>query len=326
MEELTPIRFSLARYFSPNSHKVAISVPELVQQTNEFSTKNRPGCQPTYEKSKHPQELFLRYNVKCKLKESDPNGHDVKVRFDLEQVKDEATAKNLDVEASCSCPAFLWWGAQWNMHQRDALEGEPRPLLTAPTERLDLRGHFVICKHLKAVFERILPSVQHNIVNILRDREVERRKKLEEEKEPKPRIRKKRGPEPSAPTTPSAPPPPPGVIKRDTPATPGEKQRVPVLDREIIPVTPARTPIPMIPELDDDYVARGTRDVPATIKPFTDQDRVNTDRIEHDWELEDKQPLLGELKDDDPDNRAGRDWELEDEQPFLDRLEDEEED
>ena len=54
-------------------------------------------------------------------------------------------------------------------HQRDGLLGEPRPLLQAPTERLDLRSNYVICKHCKAVFERILPSVQHNINNITRD-------------------------------------------------------------------------------------------------------------------------------------------------------------
>ncbi len=75
-----------------------------------------------------------------------------------------------------NCPAFLYWGAQWNLHQRDGLLGTPRPELSAPTERLDLRGNFVICKHIHAVFERILPSVQHNIVKILREREVERKK------------------------------------------------------------------------------------------------------------------------------------------------------
>src|SRR5208282_3255265 len=72
----------------------------------------------------------------------------------------------------------LYWGAQWNLHQRDGLEGTPRPQLKAPTERLDLRGHFVVCKHVYVVFKRILPSVQHNIVKILREREVQ--KKTEE--------------------------------------------------------------------------------------------------------------------------------------------------
>lgn len=59
---------------------------------------------------------------------------------------------------------------------RRAARQPARPELKAPTERLDLRGNYVICKHLHAVFERILPSVQHNVVNILRKREVERKK------------------------------------------------------------------------------------------------------------------------------------------------------
>ena len=41
---------------------------------------------------------------------------------------------------------------------------------------MDLRGHFVICKHCYVVFKRILPSVQHNIVKILREREMQRKK------------------------------------------------------------------------------------------------------------------------------------------------------
>jgi hypothetical protein len=70
----------------------------------------------------------------------------------------------------------LYWGAQWNLHQRDGLLGEPRPELVAPTERLDLRKQFVICKHCKAVLERILPSVQHNIQNIIREKTVQKNK------------------------------------------------------------------------------------------------------------------------------------------------------
>jgi hypothetical protein len=149
--------------------KVAISLPELVQQTNAFSKKNRPGCAASLINS-DPKELFLNYNVKCKLKTSDPAGHDVRVKFDVTKVEESRMAKDLNVQVSCSCPAFLYWGAQWNLHQRDGLYGDPRPELVAPTERLDLRGNYVICKHVHAVFERILPSVQHNIVKILRER------------------------------------------------------------------------------------------------------------------------------------------------------------
>ena len=156
--------------------KTAISLPELVRQTNAFSKKYRPGCQPKLLDS-NPKALFLHYNVKCNKEDSDPAGHDVRVQFDVTKVQETQKAKDLDIQVQCSCPAFLYWGAQWNLHQRDGLLGPARPALQAPKERLDLRGNYVICKHIHAVFERILPSVQHNIVNILRKREVERRTK-----------------------------------------------------------------------------------------------------------------------------------------------------
>ncbi len=167
-------------YVSAPFTKVAISLPELIRDTNAFSVKRRAGCEPTLTKSR-PKELFLEYKVVCHENYSDPRGHDVQVQFDLSQVEKTQDAKRLDVRCNCSCPAFLYWGAQWNVNQRDGLLGEARPLLQAPTERLDLRGNFVICKHCKAVFERILPAVQNNIQTIVRKREVELNKKRLEE-------------------------------------------------------------------------------------------------------------------------------------------------
>jgi hypothetical protein len=168
----------------PPYTKVAISLPELVRQTNAFSVKRRAGCNATLKRSR-PKELYLEYNVVCHESYSDPRGHDVQVQFDLSQVEETQDAKRLDVRVSCSCPAFLYWGAQWNLHQRDGLHGQARPLLQAPTQRLDLRGNFVICKHVKAVFERILPSVQYNITKVVREREVKRtRERVEKEERP----------------------------------------------------------------------------------------------------------------------------------------------
>lgn len=175
MSERVYISFTLGLYETPRSHKVAISLPDLVRETNAFSHKYEGGCNATLLES-NPKELYLRYNVKCSKPDSDPAGHDVRVHFDVSKLAETQKAKDLDVRVSCSCPAFLYWGAQWNLHQRDGLEGQPRPKLQAPTERLDLRGHFVICKHCYVVFKRILPSVQHNIVKILREREVQRHK------------------------------------------------------------------------------------------------------------------------------------------------------
>jgi hypothetical protein len=173
MVERVYISFTLGLYETPRSHKVAISLPDLVRETNAFSHKYEGGCNATLLES-NPKDLYLRYNVKCSKPDSDPAGHDVRVHFDVSKLAETQKAKDLDVRVSCSCPAFLYWGAQWNLHQRDGLEGQPRPQLQAPTERLDLRGHFVICKHCYVVFKRILPSVQHNIVKILREREVKR--------------------------------------------------------------------------------------------------------------------------------------------------------
>jgi hypothetical protein len=165
------VSFKLSDYHQ-HHYKIAISLPELVEATNAFSVKNRPGCTPHLEAS-DPKDLFLRYNVKCNLETSDPKGHDVKVHFDVSKVTPEMRANDLDIKCTCSCPAFLYWGAQWNLNEKGGLEGEARPKLQAPKERLDLRTNFVICKHCKAVFERILPAVQHNIQNLVREKVVE---------------------------------------------------------------------------------------------------------------------------------------------------------
>ena len=187
MTDRVYITVKLSQLLDSKTHKIAISLPELVQQTNSFSVKNRPGCAPQLLDS-NPQDLYLHYNVKCNLSTSDPAGHDVRVHFDVSKVEKEQKSKDLDVRVSCSCPAFLYWGAQWNLHQRDGLEGTPRPELTAPTERLDLRSHFVICKHCKAVMERVLPSVQHNVVNLLREKEME---EIKERKKKQPEVQER---------------------------------------------------------------------------------------------------------------------------------------
>jgi hypothetical protein len=264
---MASIHFKLGDYMQ-GKYKVAMSLPEITEQTNNFSVKNAPGCVATLTGSS-PKELFLRYNVTCHLKKSDPAGHEVKIRFDLDAITDETKSKDLDVYAACSCPAFLYWGAQWNLHQRDALEGESRPLLTAPTERLDLRNHFLICKHVKVVMDRILPSVQHNIVKIVRKRHVDKYHLEHPEPKLEPVPKRKLPATPKAEVLPAPPPAIPAkkVIERSTPATPEEREKVPVLKEQPVTPTPvveaepaaaaaspkpAPTPIPMIDDLEDE--------------------------------------------------------------------------
>jgi hypothetical protein len=172
------VRFPIES-FRRGNYKVAVSLKDLIQQTNSFSQIDKEGearikgCVPTLKESS-PKEMYLHYNVKCSLRNSDPNGHDVKVRFDYENVEEGSRYDNVDVRVSCTCKAFLYWGAQWNLYKEDALEGQPRPLLQAPTDRLDLRSGFLICKHVKVVLDRIIPSVQRVINDISRRKQVER--------------------------------------------------------------------------------------------------------------------------------------------------------
>ena len=124
-------------------YKIAISIKDLVNQSNAFSKKYVGGCTPSLIKS-DPKKLFMQYKVVCTKSDSDPQGHDVRVQFDLSKITTTSNLQNLDVRCSCSCPAYLYWGAQWNSHQVDALEGPARPLLQAPTEQLDKRNGYMV--------------------------------------------------------------------------------------------------------------------------------------------------------------------------------------
>ena len=167
-------------YLAVSRYKVALNIRELTTLTNQFSLKYVKGCVPTLIRSL-PKELSMQYRVKCQKEDSDPAGHEVRVKFDISQVTKDTTLNDLQVRCSCTCPAFLYWGAQWHLHEQDSLEGQPRPLLQAPQERLDLRNGYMICKHVKVVSDRIIPSISKVIKNISRDLLVKENKTREEQ-------------------------------------------------------------------------------------------------------------------------------------------------
>jgi hypothetical protein len=57
--------------------------------------------------------------------------------------------EKLHVRVNCSCPSFVFWGAQFNAYMGDYLYGAIRPKLTKPGKR-DPEGKFLICKHILA--------------------------------------------------------------------------------------------------------------------------------------------------------------------------------
>jgi hypothetical protein len=137
-------------------YKLAFSLNELVALTSEFSTKKAPNCLASVTRT-DTKAFLLTYRVVCKESYSDPRGHKVSIKFDPTKIDSESTVDNLDVRVQCSCPAFLYWGAQWNLFDGDALYGTPRPMLQPPTE--GKRFQFVICKHIKVVSDRITPVI-----------------------------------------------------------------------------------------------------------------------------------------------------------------------
>jgi len=232
------------QHLENRKYKVAFSIKELVQESNGFSKKFVGGCTPILIKS-DPKNLFMNYKVTCTKEDSDPRGHEVRVQFDLSKIDTSSTINNLDVKCSCGCPAFLYWGAQWNLHQLDSLEGVPRPKLQAPTEKLDKRDTYFICKHIKVVSDRITPAITNVLNNIKnkiklerirkdQEREVQENQKdvdrLEEEVQPN---QEPRTPPPAKPKTPPAPVKPP--VKAPARPKPNREQL------EMGVKTPART-------------------------------------------------------------------------------------
>lgn len=58
-------------------------------------------------------------------------------------------ALKLHVRVSCTCPSFLFWGAQYNAVMGDYFYGKIRPKFTPPKKR-DPAGRFLVCKHVLA--------------------------------------------------------------------------------------------------------------------------------------------------------------------------------
>ena len=61
----------------------------------------------------------------------------------------------IDVTMRCSCPAWLYSGAQWWALQEGYLYGLPRPKAIAPKLERNLKPRKYLCKHLVAVVEHM---------------------------------------------------------------------------------------------------------------------------------------------------------------------------
>ncbi len=143
-----------AKVFGPLAHLLhsGATLRELLHATPAHSYSKGVRQVSFIGMNKRPDLWHITYRVWGHEKKSDPRGHLVKLRF---LVEPDVDPQDLEVEVSCDCYAFVYWGAQYNVKQMTALE---RPIknrdgqidMSAPE---DLGRDYVICKHIAAVVE-----------------------------------------------------------------------------------------------------------------------------------------------------------------------------
>jgi len=166
--ECTSVRYS----YGPNIKK-AISLKNLAARTSEFSKKKAPGCNARLiENATNIKNNRFVYRVKSFERESDPSGHIVTVQ--LHPKKGQTRIMDIDVEISCSCKFWQFWGPDFNAQRGDYLEGDPTSTggLDSSDPYYHLRKKNLICKHVLAVskvFERFANRYKIRVFRELKD-------------------------------------------------------------------------------------------------------------------------------------------------------------
>lgn len=94
--------------------------------------------------------------------------------------------QKLHVRISCTCPSFLFWGAQYNAVMGDYFYGKIRPKFTPPKKR-DPAGRFLVCKHVLACIPIVsnyrVRGISEDVKRRLKEPlKIELEKKIPEEK------------------------------------------------------------------------------------------------------------------------------------------------
>lgn len=105
----------------------------------------RENSDGTYQ---HARWFFI---VKCDHEDSDPNGHRVRISLKNPNVVPEAVVDTAiyqeEVKVSCTCPAFLYYGARYNAQEQDYFDPHPtqRGKVVPPQPE---KKRNLICKHI----------------------------------------------------------------------------------------------------------------------------------------------------------------------------------
>jgi len=153
-----------------------VTLGDLIHETPSNSISKGVASVAFMGMNKNKGLWHITYRVFGKESYSDPRGHLVKMRF----LPDPETqdVNDLEVEVSCDCGAFVFWGAQYNVKQRTALErdiywtdrnGRTSLDQSAPTEP---EHNYVICKHIFAAAQRCASLIKRHLEMHKRDEEL----------------------------------------------------------------------------------------------------------------------------------------------------------
>lgn len=126
--------------------KSAVTLWDLRRRTSPFSKKYVPGCTARLLRTEAKRGRWL-FRVTCSKPDSKKEGHIVRIRILKGKGRKMVTR---DVQVSCSCGAWKYWGADFNAAGGEYLEGPPRSDGSAPDIR-DPGRTYLICKHVYTV-------------------------------------------------------------------------------------------------------------------------------------------------------------------------------
>jgi hypothetical protein len=126
--------------------KSAITLWQLRVQTSPFSKQYVPGCVPRLLRTENKRARWL-LNVKCAKKDSYLRGWTVRLKVEPGKGRKMITR---DVLVSCSCPAWRYWGADYNA-AGNGYSQAVRARINLDRGIRDPGRTYLICKHVYTV-------------------------------------------------------------------------------------------------------------------------------------------------------------------------------
>lgn len=133
---------------------INMSVPGVVVSAKAYNPKSARWTFTTHTSGKAPPKV---------TQEGWP--YPYTTTFQFIPYKNVRKTSQLHVRVSCTCPSWVFWGAQYNAFMNDYLYGPIRPKFAPPKKR-DKGGKFLVCKHVLAC----LPLVSKFFVGAVSDK------------------------------------------------------------------------------------------------------------------------------------------------------------